>query len=140
MTSMFQIPAMGSPFASVPFLGQVPLAGMSDVFRPHFERPIREYCDPSVDPTCSDPYQGPIPVVLEGNDGAVNASGRRGNLESPPVTNCNVEWDPGCPRPKPTQTMSPYVPSSYMRGADGAVRIGSIEYHGTMSGRRSRRT
>jgi hypothetical protein len=140
MTSMFQIPAMGSPFASVPFLGQVPLAGPSDVVRRPSPDGIRVYCDPAVDPTCSDPYEGPIPVTLQGNDTAVNASGRRGNLETPPISNCNVEWDPGCPRPKPTRTMSPYVPSSYMRGADGAVRVGSIEYHGTMVGRRARKT
>lgn len=152
MGSIFQTgPAMGNLFSAGPqLLGQVQLAGTGDVVlyrrRKQEEllsgpsdvvrRPDREgtriYCDPSVDPLCSNPYEGPIPVELEGNNRSfqANASER----ETPPNLNCNVAWDPGCPRPQPNQTMVPYVPNSYLRGST-PIRIGGVEYVAPAIGR-----
>lgn len=108
--------SMGNLFDRRPqLLGGVPMAGTSDVARRHPEEGIRTYCDPSVDPLCEKPYQGPLQVTMSG-DKSRSFQAVSSQPESPPNVNCNVEWDPGCPRPKPTQTMSPYVPTSYMMG------------------------
>jgi hypothetical protein len=93
-------------------LGQVRLAGDSSR-RPFWgqdEDEGRVYCDPGTDPNC------PLPLVsLEGR--------REATMETPPMDKCNPAWDPGCPRPQPNMTLSPYVPSSYLRG-------GQIMYQG----------
>lgn len=73
-------------------------------------------------------------VRMQGDNRAFNASS--GERETPPNLNCNVEWDAGCPRPKPSRTMVPYIPSSYLRGAQ-TTRIGGVEYSGAVR-RRSR--
>lgn len=128
MGTIFQrIPAMGDVFGRAPMLGEVRISGTSDVIRRHPDEGVRTYCDPSVDPDCSNPYEGPIPVQLEGDNRAFNAS--PSERETPPNLNCNVYWDAACPRPKPDQTLVPYVPSSYLRGSDHPVRMGQIEYH-----------
>jgi len=140
MGSMFQNgPAMGNLFNAGPqFLGQVRMAG--DDSRPPFWGKDRDetrlYCDPAVDPLCERPYEGPIPVALEGNNRSYYAG--PSERESAPNLNCNVEWDPGCPRPKPNQTMVPYVPSSYLRGTE-SLTIGGVEYTQPALGQTARR-
>lgn len=125
MTTMFS--PMGNPFDRRPqLLGGVPMAGMSDVFRPDFHEGIRTYCDPSVDPLCEFPYEGPVLVTMAGDDTKAFQA-VPSERESAPNLNCNVEWDPGCPRPKPSQTMVPYVPSSYLRGTEIGRRGEQLE-------------
>lgn len=36
--------------------------------------------------------------------------------QAPPFEECNAAWDPGCPRPLPTRTMVPYIPSTKTDG------------------------
>jgi hypothetical protein len=63
-------------------------------------------CDPDVDPRCKKMISG------SGRSFQAEATTR----ETPPTLNCNPEWDPGCPRQRPTATLVPYLPSSYLRG------------------------
>lgn len=133
MGSIFQTgPAMGNLFAAAPqLLGQVRLA--ADDSQPAFygdRDEDRLYCDPSVDPLCPYPYEGPMPVILGDHSFRATDTYR----ESPPNEKCNVAWDPGCPRQQPSMTMVPYVPSSYLRGSQ-PIQIGGIEYVAPAIGR-----
>ena len=132
MGSIFQTgPAMGNLFAAGPqLLGQVRMA--ADDSQPAFYGKDRDetrlYCDPSVDPLCPYPYEGPAPVVLGEHSFRATDTYR----QTPPNEKCNVAWDPGCPRPQPSQTMVPYVPSSYLMGT---VQVGGVEYVAPVIGR-----